>query len=320
MTHHFMYPKVTPVRPARAGREPAPRSRRRSRPPALRAASAARRRSCARQGPGRAASGPPRRRRARSIVLGDGLAGRPDHRLLVRIGGRPPSAWPRRANGVRDRAHGRRRSPTSRRRLPDAGARRHRRGVDAGGRRRRSSEAEGAVGALVNNAGYSQSGAVETVAAGRRPPAVRDERVRPGADVPARPARDARAGQRAHRQHLLDGRRASRSPAAASTTRRSTRSRRSSDALRFEVAGFGIDVVHHRAGPDPHRVRRDAAAARSARRRADGPYGEFNAAVGGSTKSAYERGPLRGSAAARRRWRGRSSGRSRPSRRRPATG
>ena len=49
-------------------------------------------------------------------------------------------------------------------------------------------EAEGAVGALVNNAGYSQSGAVESVPLDERARPVRDQRVRPGADVPARAA------------------------------------------------------------------------------------------------------------------------------------
>ena len=69
-------------------------------------------------------------------------------------------------------------------------------------------EAEGAVGVLVNNAGYSQSGAVETVPTGRDPPPVRDERLRPDPDAPARPARDARAAVRQDRQHRLDGRKA----------------------------------------------------------------------------------------------------------------
>ena len=54
-------------------------------------------------------------------------------------------------------------------------------------------EAEGAVGALVNNAGYSQSGARGDDRPGRRSPPVRDQRVRPAADVPAGAARDARA-------------------------------------------------------------------------------------------------------------------------------
>src|SRR4029078_5241859 len=62
-----------------------------------------------------------------------------------------------------------------------------------------------------------------------------------------------------------------------------------SDALRFEVKGFGIDVIIIQPGliktafgharvdglPDD-----------------DGAYGEFNAAVGEATEGAYESGPL----------------------------
>src|SRR5215210_2529286 len=66
---------------------------------------------------------------------------------------------------------------------------------------------EGAVGVLVNNAGYSQSGAVESVPM-EKVPAVRDKRPRAGADVPARVARDAAAGVRQDRQRLLHGREA----------------------------------------------------------------------------------------------------------------
>ena len=50
-------------------------------------------------------------------------------------------------------------------------------------------EAEGAVGALVNNAGYSQSGAIETLPLERLRAPVRDQRLRAGPHVPARPAR-----------------------------------------------------------------------------------------------------------------------------------
>ena len=45
------------------------------------------------------------------------------------------------------------------------------------------------------------------------------------------------------RERLLDGRRTSRSPAAASTTRRSTRWRRSATRCASRCAGFGVDVV-----------------------------------------------------------------------------
>ena len=40
-------------------------------------------------------------------------------------------------------------------------------------------QAEGAVGVLVNNAGYGQSGAIEEVPIDARAPPVRDQRVRP---------------------------------------------------------------------------------------------------------------------------------------------
>src|SRR3954449_980515 len=63
-------------------------------------------------------------------------------------------------------------------------------------------EEQGAVGALVNNAGYSQSGAVEEVPMAE----VRDERLRPRPHVPARAAGDACAGPRAGRERLVDGR------------------------------------------------------------------------------------------------------------------
>ena len=64
-----------------------------------------------------------------------------------------------------------------------------------------------------------------------------------------------------------------------------------SDALRFEVQGFGIDVVDHPAGADQDRVRRHAAVG-GVPERATAPYGEFNAAVGEATEGAYESGPL----------------------------
>ena len=68
--------------------------------------------------------------------------------------------------------------------------------------------AEGAVGVLVNNAGYSQSGAVESVNLDDVRAPVRDERVRPGADVPARAARHAPPGLGQDRERQLDGRQA----------------------------------------------------------------------------------------------------------------
>ena len=103
--------------------------------------------------------------------------------------------------------------------------------------------AEGAVGVLVNNAGYSQSGAIETVPM---------ERVRAQFETNVfglvRLTQLVLPGMREQRwgkivNLSLDGRQASRSPAAASTTPRSTRWRRSPTRCASRSRGFGIDVV-----------------------------------------------------------------------------
>ena len=88
--------------------------------------------------------------------------------------------------------------------------------------------------------------------------AVRDERLRPRAPVPARAAGDARAARAGKIVNVCSmGGEASCSPAAASTTRRKYAVEAISDALRFEVKGFGIDVILIEPGPDHDRVRRD---------------------------------------------------------------
>jgi len=103
-------------------------------------------------------------------------------------------------------------------------------------------QAEGAVGVLVNNAGYSQSGAVETVPLDevRRQfetnvfGAIRMcQLVLPG-------MRDQRWGK-----IVTIARWAAGSPfrARATITQRNTPWSPISDALRFEVRGFGIDVI-----------------------------------------------------------------------------
>jgi NAD(P)-dependent dehydrogenase (short-subunit alcohol dehydrogenase family) len=64
-----------------------------------------------------------------------------------------------------------------------------------------------------------------------------------------------------------------------------------SDALRFEVAGFGIEVVL----VQPGLIRSgfgDAATGSLQGLGADGPYGAFNAAVARATSEAYTKGPL----------------------------
>ena len=219
--------------------------------------------------------------------------------------GTPPrSAWRRRLDRLRDRPPpGVDRRPR-RSRVQDARARRDRRGLDER-RRRAVTEAEGAVGVLVNNAGYSQSGAVETVPLDAGPPAVRDQRVRAGPDVPARAARDARPALGQDRQHRLDGRQAHvprRRPLPRDQVRGRGAHRRA--ALRGPRLRRRRDP--DRAGADRDELRRGRRGLGRQRRPIDGAYAEFNRHVAKST----DRGPTRArwpsSAAAPRRSRKRS--------------
>jgi short-subunit dehydrogenase len=66
-----------------------------------------------------------------------------------------------------------------------------------------------------------------------------------------------------------------------------------SDALRFEVRGFGIDVVLIEPGLIVTEFGEVASAGMAALDGSDGdPYAKFNASVGAATKGAYE-GPMR---------------------------
>jgi NAD(P)-dependent dehydrogenase (short-subunit alcohol dehydrogenase family) len=150
---------------------------------------------------------------------------------------------------------------------------------------------QGAVGALVNNAGYSQSGAVEEVPM---------DEVRRQFETNVfglvRMCQLVLPGMRA--QH--HGRIVNVSSMGANFTfpgggfYHATKYavEAISDALRFEVKGFGIDVVIVQPGI----IRTGfAGAATDAIHRAtpaEGPYATFNAAVAGSTQSVYEHGPL----------------------------
>ena len=149
-------------------------------------------------------------------------------------------------------------------------------------------EEQGAVGSLVNNAGYSQSGALETVA-------LDDVRRQFETNV---------FGLIRMSQLVLPGMRAQRfgrivniSSMGANFTfpgggvYHATKYavEAISDALRFEVKGFGVDVVVLQ--PGLIRTEFGATAAGEVRHE-DGPYADFNANVARSTKEVYERGPL----------------------------
>jgi NAD(P)-dependent dehydrogenase (short-subunit alcohol dehydrogenase family) len=150
-------------------------------------------------------------------------------------------------------------------------------------------EAEhGAVGVLINNAGYSQSGAVETV---------------PMADV-RRQFETNVFGLVRMTQLVLPGMRKQHwgkvvnissmganfvFPGGGFYHATKYAVDAISDALRFEVKGFGIDVVIIQPGLIKTEFGHAAVGAVPGE---GGAYGEFNVAVGEATEGAYESGPL----------------------------
>jgi NAD(P)-dependent dehydrogenase (short-subunit alcohol dehydrogenase family) len=152
-------------------------------------------------------------------------------------------------------------------------------------------EREGAIGVLVNNAGYSQSGAVETVP-------MDDVRRQFETNVfgLARLCQLVLPGMRRQgwgrivNVSSMGGKLTFPGGGFYHATKHAVEAL--SDALRFEVAGFGVAVIV----VEPGVVRTGfAAAATSALDRAgegDGAYAEFNARVGRATRDAYGRGPL----------------------------
>ena len=147
---------------------------------------------------------------------------------------------------------------------------------------------QGAVGALVNNAGYSQSGAVETVS----PEALRRQ-FETNVFGLVRMCQLVLGGMR----EQGSGRIVNMSSMGGSFTfpgggvYHATKYavEALSDALRFEVQGFGVHVVVIQPGL----IRTEfASTAAGAIDDGDGPYGEFNAAVARSTTGVYQQGPL----------------------------
>jgi NAD(P)-dependent dehydrogenase (short-subunit alcohol dehydrogenase family) len=150
---------------------------------------------------------------------------------------------------------------------------------------------QGAVGALVNNAGYSQSGAVEEV-----PMAEVRRQFETNVFGLVRMCQLVLPGMRAQGH----GRVVNVSSMGANFTfpgggfYHATKYavEAISDALRFEVKGFGIDVVIVQPGLIRSGFADAATGAIHSATPAEGPYAQFNAAVAGSTQSVYERGPL----------------------------
>jgi NAD(P)-dependent dehydrogenase (short-subunit alcohol dehydrogenase family) len=152
-------------------------------------------------------------------------------------------------------------------------------------------EAEGAVGVLINNAGYSQSGAVESVPEERVRaqfetnvfgliamcravlPKMREERWGKIVNVSSMGGRFTFPGGGIYHasKHAVEA---------------------LSDALRFEVKGFGVDVIIIEPGIIRTNFGETAARGIDAGTRDPGPYGEFNQAVAEATAGVYEQGPL----------------------------
>jgi NAD(P)-dependent dehydrogenase (short-subunit alcohol dehydrogenase family) len=149
-------------------------------------------------------------------------------------------------------------------------------------------EAEGAVGALVNNAGYSQSGAVETVPMEslRRQFETNVFGLVLMCQLALPGMREARRG-RIVNLSSIGGRMTFPGGGAYHATKHAVEA--ISDALRFEVAGFGVQVVVIEPGLINTGFA-DAAVGSMSDVEHDGPYGRFNTAVGRETASAYESG------------------------------
>lgn len=144
--------------------------------------------------------------------------------------------------------------------------------------------AEGAVGVLVNNAGYSQSGAVESV-----PLDEARRQFETNVFGLARLTQLALPGMRQQgwgrvvNVSSMGGRLTFPGGGWYHASKHAVEAL--SDALRFEVQGFGIDVVVIQPGL----IRTGfAEVAVGSIEQDDGPYARFNAAVGAATAGVYE--------------------------------
>jgi NAD(P)-dependent dehydrogenase (short-subunit alcohol dehydrogenase family) len=150
--------------------------------------------------------------------------------------------------------------------------------------------AEGAVGVLVNNAGYSQSGAVESVK-------LADVRAQFETNVfgLVRMCQLVLPGMRRQRWgkivnvSSMGGKLTFPGGGVYHGTKHAVEAL--SDALRFEVRGFGVDVIVIEPGLIKTQFGDAAVSKIESGTTADGPYAEFNAAVAEATAGAYE-GPI----------------------------
>jgi len=150
-------------------------------------------------------------------------------------------------------------------------------------------EEHGAVGVLVNNAGYSQTGAIETVPL---------DRVRAQFETNVfglvRMCQLVLPGMRAQRWgkivnvSSMGGRLTF--PGAGHYHASKYAVEAISDALRFEVKGFGVDVILIEPGLIRTEFGTTAAGAVSEAGEGEGDYAQFNAHVANATEQIYESG------------------------------
>jgi NAD(P)-dependent dehydrogenase (short-subunit alcohol dehydrogenase family) len=151
--------------------------------------------------------------------------------------------------------------------------------------------AEGAVGVLINNAGYSQSGAVESIP---------DERVRAQFETnvfgPLALSRLVLPGMREQgwgkivNVSSMGGKFTFPGGGLYHATKYSIEA--ISDALRFEVKGFGVDVILILPGLITSDFSTVTARELDGATAAAGPYSDFNRAVGEASVDAYKKGFL----------------------------
>jgi NADP-dependent 3-hydroxy acid dehydrogenase YdfG len=150
--------------------------------------------------------------------------------------------------------------------------------------------AEGAVGVLVNNAGYSQSGAVESVK-------LEDVRAQFETNVfglirmcqLVLPKMREQGWGKIVNVSSMGGKLTFPGGGIYHGTKHAVEA--VSDALRFEVRGFGVDVIVIEPGLIRTQFADAAVSKIESGTTANGPYAEFNAAVAEATAGAYQ-GPI----------------------------
>ena len=151
--------------------------------------------------------------------------------------------------------------------------------------------AEGAVGVLINNAGYSQSGAVESIP---------DDRVRDQFETnvfgPLALCRLVLPGMREQgwgkivQLSSMGGKLTFPGGGLYHATKHAVEA--ISDALRFEVRSFGVDVIVMEPGLITSGFSDAAVRGLGTASAAQGPYEDFNRAVGEASRDVYEKGLL----------------------------